>query len=274
MDGMHLAMPFVLDDASSRGVGAEMSRRGLARHNAKRDANEPTIISAFEARGWTVVKLSGKGLPDLLCMKSVRRFGKPAAEAEHLLVDVKMPDGSFRPAQVETWKAWSLRGLPVYVAVTPEDVASIVSGEAKPWEVMEARPTRGKALVSVAANAGKRLRVVREPEGGEKRAPRPSYEPPRAHVCGKNGCRKHRPCEVHDGAVIGKPPFAVRVQSSGYDPERPPTPRASRTSPMSTKAMEPSNAAEYRALLAASEAEEAFAPGPEDGSEAHDRGEI
>lgn len=41
-------------------------------------------------------------------------------------------------------------------------------------------------------------------------------------------------------------------------------PSASRTNRMATKAMEPSNAAEHRALLAAQEVEETFAPGPDE----------
>src|SRR6476620_10371926 len=46
-----------------------MSRRGLARLNAKRDAVERPIIEALEAQGFSVAQLSGKGIPDLLITK-------------------------------------------------------------------------------------------------------------------------------------------------------------------------------------------------------------
>jgi hypothetical protein len=157
----------------------------LHRRAARRDQNEPLIVSAFEARGWTVVKLSGKGLPDLLCMKGVVG-GSPLIGPFplYLLVDVKMPKGTFKPAQVETWRKWSGRGLPVYVATTAEDVLAIIHGTATPWGQMEAAPKRvkgklkpasnsGKTLAVVEADAGNRLRVVREPGSGLLRA-RPS----------------------------------------------------------------------------------------------------
>lgn len=64
--------------------------------------------------------------------------------------------------------------------------------------------------------------------------------------CAKNGCRRLLPCPDHSHHIM-----------ANYTP-----PRGSRTNPMSTKAFEPSNAAEHRALHAALEAEATFAPAP------------
>lgn len=188
----------------------------------KRDSNEPQIIRRFDRHGWHVEQLSGTAIPDLLCWPMNPRSLTTDSEglAASVLVDVKEPKGTTTPAQVEKWRALAAKGIPVYVARTEVDVDAIVAGTARPWGVTEVTPRRGKALAKVEADAGNRLRVVREPGAGQKRAPRPAYEAP--------------------------------------------APRGSRTNPLATKAMEPSNAAEHRALLAAREAEEAFAPAPEE----------
>jgi hypothetical protein len=39
----------------------------LSRRNPRRDANEPAIVQALEAVGAEVWRLSGTGLPDVLC---------------------------------------------------------------------------------------------------------------------------------------------------------------------------------------------------------------
>jgi hypothetical protein len=198
----------------------------------KRDSNETAIRKRFARHGWHTEQLSGTSIPDLLCwpMNPASAVHDYDGLAASVLVDVKEPTGKPTPAQAEKWKALSDKGIPVYVARTSEDVDTIVAGSAEPWGVVEARPKLGKAIATVAANAGKSLHVVREPGSGKKRAPRPAYTPPeatrmhtnairaaaasiakakdgpimrevpRAHVCGKNGCRKHRPCEVHDVA--------------------------------------------------------------------------
>lgn len=70
-----------------------MTRRGCMRHNARRDGNEKAIVEALEAQGFVVDRISGKGLPDLLVSKAGRQW----------LVEVKMPKGVFKPAQIE-WR--------------------------------------------------------------------------------------------------------------------------------------------------------------------------
>jgi len=181
----------------------------LHRFAAKRDDNEPTIRKRFSHHGWHTEQLSGKGMPDLLCWPRQAATPCPPSErclALSVLVDVKEPTGKPTAAQVLKWQALKDKGIPVYVARTPEDVDAIVAGTAEPWGLMEARPRkkRGKALATVVADASGPLRLVR-PEGvgqrrgravefndamakllaeqatqpPKKRAPRPSYTPPR-----------------------------------------------------------------------------------------------
>lgn len=74
-----------------------MSRRGIARHNAKRDANEPLIVDALEAQGFVVKRLNGGGCPDLLVAKGGRLW----------LAEVKAPKGVFTVKQQEWRKDWT-----------------------------------------------------------------------------------------------------------------------------------------------------------------------
>jgi hypothetical protein len=84
-----------------------LSRRGLARLNAKRDANERLIIETLEARGFSVATISGKGVPDLLVGYGggVDAFGKPTSRM--WLVEVKQPKGKLNPAQVKWRERWN-----------------------------------------------------------------------------------------------------------------------------------------------------------------------
>ena len=47
---------------------------GLHRYDAKRDANEPTIIDYFRWHGYSVEQISGKGVPDLLLGKDGKNY--------------------------------------------------------------------------------------------------------------------------------------------------------------------------------------------------------
>lgn len=42
------------------------------RRASRRDENEPIIIAALEAAGWSVERISARGIPDLLCGKHGR----------------------------------------------------------------------------------------------------------------------------------------------------------------------------------------------------------
>ena len=63
-----------------------MRRVGQTR---KRDQNEAAIVQALEAIGVTVLRLSGKGCPDLLCCR----------QGVWLPIEVKRPRGRLTPAQ-------------------------------------------------------------------------------------------------------------------------------------------------------------------------------
>lgn len=136
----------------------------------KRDDNEPQIMKRFAAHGWHCEQISGNRLWDLLAFNL--RLGTHSVR----LIDVKMPDGSVTQAQVDKWTALHHKGIPVYVVRTEADVDALVRGELRPWV-----PETSGRTVLATADAGKRLRVVRESGKGEKRAPRPAYEAPRAH---------------------------------------------------------------------------------------------
>lgn len=268
----------------------------------KRDSNEPEIMKRFMSYGWHCEQISGNRLWDLLvwpggARERIAQFHIHGGALRTYLVDVKEPKGGVTEAQEKKWAELHAKGIPVYIARTEADVDAIVAGTAKPWEPERKHPVltservskalRASApavLATVAADAGKRLRVVRQPGTGRRRAsrtvsfneamdalvperkraqPRPAYETPHKHLCGKNGCRKHRPCAGHDGTMKG---WAAGMVESAYTPPRPAyeatVPRGSRANPMATKALVPSNAAEFRALLAAQGAEETFAPAP------------
>lgn len=66
------------------------------RHAARRDANEPDIVSALEAVGASVTRLDGEGVPDLLVGWCSRTF----------LLEVKGPSGGLTAAQREWWATW------------------------------------------------------------------------------------------------------------------------------------------------------------------------
>lgn len=75
------------------------------RRAARRDSTEPEIVQMFEAHGWTVVRLSQKGVPDLAVTK-----GRLT-----LWVECKSKRGSLTEAQ----KAW--KGPPPVIVRSAED---------------------------------------------------------------------------------------------------------------------------------------------------------
>ena len=93
------------------------------RHNAKRDANEPDIVDALKAAGYRVYRVNGEGVPDLI----VCRQGRPTI----VLMEVKMADGDFRPAQARFWTETS--GVLRFVVRTPEEAVKV----AETWILLE-----------------------------------------------------------------------------------------------------------------------------------------
>jgi hypothetical protein len=122
-----------------------MSRRGLARHNAKRDENEPKIVETLEAHGCVVWRLSGKGLPDLLVMRKRRVY----------LADVKMPGKRTTPAQEELWEeAATKANVAVFILRTPEDAVAMLNDALQPWEPKQ---PRAQVLAALKARVQARL---------------------------------------------------------------------------------------------------------------------
>lgn len=65
--------------------------------NAKRDANEPDIIQALEAQGFSVARINGAGVPDLAVGKGPTFLR---------LVEIKQPKGTFKPKQIAFRESW------------------------------------------------------------------------------------------------------------------------------------------------------------------------
>lgn len=65
----------------------------LHRFAAKRDENESEIVQALTDIGLIVHRISTRGLPDLAVYSPSERLWR--------LIEVKMPDGTLRPAQAD-----------------------------------------------------------------------------------------------------------------------------------------------------------------------------
>jgi hypothetical protein len=93
----------------------------LHRRNPKRDANEGPIVDTLEALGFSVVRLSIPGGPDLLVGR----------HQQTLLAEVKAEDGQLRPEQVEWQARWN--GSPVVILRTVEDACDLAQSQ---WPLM------------------------------------------------------------------------------------------------------------------------------------------
>lgn len=87
---------------------------GLPRYSAKRDANEPEIVKAFERLNCKVVKLSMRDIPDLLV--SVCKT--------NVLVEVKDEKAKLKPGQELFHKEWPSH---VYVVRNVVEVVALVN---------------------------------------------------------------------------------------------------------------------------------------------------
>lgn len=97
----------------------------LHRRAAKRDAAEPAIVSALEALGCVVWRVSGKGLPDLIVLRAGKKW----------LADVKGPKEKPTPAQEKAWEEAATKArCSVFILRTPEDAAAMLSNALQPWE--------------------------------------------------------------------------------------------------------------------------------------------
>lgn len=106
----------------------------LHRRAAKRDSNEPAIVSALEAHGCVVWRVSGKGLPDLVVFyPHFRRVGG-GTRCRTFVADVKGPKEKATPAQEEKWTALINLGFSVFILRTPEDAQKMLNNALQPWE--------------------------------------------------------------------------------------------------------------------------------------------
>jgi Holliday junction resolvase len=78
-----------------------------------RDANEPAIIDALLRSGWSVARVSAKGVPDLI-------IGKAGVTG---LVEVKQAKGRFRQSQLDFQREW--RGGPIAVLRTVDQAVRL-----------------------------------------------------------------------------------------------------------------------------------------------------
>jgi hypothetical protein len=69
----------------------------LHRRNPRRDGNEAEIVEALQKRGFSVARVSGAGIPDLVVGKGDRLW----------LVEVKAPKGKYKPAQILWRTRWA-----------------------------------------------------------------------------------------------------------------------------------------------------------------------
>lgn len=124
------------------------------RHAARRDDSEPAIVKALELAGWTVVRLSDKGAPDLLAIRKGRCVP----------IECKSPGGTLTPAQETAFQRWVAAGMPVHVAHTPaEALAAVALGVGG---VLEPVSVRGGYLVPVhPANVPALEEMGVEPDG-------------------------------------------------------------------------------------------------------------
>lgn len=121
----------------------------LHRRAAKRDAAEPAIVSALEALGCIVWRVSGKGLPDLIVLRAGKKW----------LADVKGPKEKPTPAQVELWTvALVFARCAVFILRTPEDAQKMLNNALQPWE--PAPPRIGKDGRLVLADLKGNARMV------------------------------------------------------------------------------------------------------------------
>lgn len=89
-----------------------MSRRGLARLNAKRDLNEAEIVQALKAQGFFVARISGKGISDLLVAK---------AGGFLRIAEVKNPQGKNRETEAQKQFRAAYPGPPIITLRSVED---------------------------------------------------------------------------------------------------------------------------------------------------------
>lgn len=101
------------------------------RRAAKRDDTEPAIVQALQLAGWTVLRVSDGGVPDLLCARS----------GVLKLLEVKSPGGRLTDAQERTFQRLAAALVTVHVVTTPEE--ALVAVKAPVESVLPPLPKTG-----------------------------------------------------------------------------------------------------------------------------------
>lgn len=87
----------------------------INRQAAKRDENEPAIVTALEALGCSVDRVpGGNGRQDLLV----------GDDGDDTKMEVKMPGKTLNPAQKKYHREW--KGMPIHVVFTPAEAVYII----------------------------------------------------------------------------------------------------------------------------------------------------
>ena len=88
----------------------------LHRQAARRDKNERAIIASFASMGVCTWRLSGTGLPDLLCGYRCTWF----------LVEIKSARGQLRPEQELFHTSCKAMQLPIAIVRSQDDVVAVM----------------------------------------------------------------------------------------------------------------------------------------------------
>ena len=91
----------------------------IHRRNAKRDANEPEIISALRQAGATVRTISGAGIPDSLI----------GFRGKTYLAEIKSEKGTLTKPQEKFFAEW--RGFPPVIFRSVDDVIQWINSPAE-----------------------------------------------------------------------------------------------------------------------------------------------
>lgn len=86
------------------------------RRAAKRDDNEALIVQAIQSAGWTVIRVSSPGFPDLACAK----------DGLFVPLEVKSDDGDLTPAQEKTFTELANAGVQVPVVRGPSSALQVL----------------------------------------------------------------------------------------------------------------------------------------------------
>lgn len=101
-----------------------MSRAGLRRHNAKRDANEPEIVEALRTAGAGVTRISAKDVCDLLVIFRGVTY----------LIEVKVPKGVVSEGQSDFIAAWNDNGGKAAIVRSVDEALAVIGAtEATTW---------------------------------------------------------------------------------------------------------------------------------------------